>query len=160
MKRHFIGIFILFAFFVSCSTTKNSNPESQQTVQKVAEKIQAKDYIIEINQAIPLRGRTINLNYGYDLKIKNDSAIAYLPYFGVATSAPYGGGEGGIKFAEPMEKYQLTPNKKNDGWEIRFNVKTKDHNYQFFLSVFNNGNSSVNVNSYEQDPISFYGNLK
>ncbi len=150
---------LLIIVVTACSTTKSNSPEALQKKEDVNNKVQAKNYVIEVDQALPMRGRTVSLSYGYDLKVKNDSVFAYLPYFGVATSAPYGGGEGGIKFSEPMKDYQLNQNKKKDGWEVRFNVKTINYNYQFFLNIFDNGNSTISVSSYERDPISFYGHI-
>lgn len=44
-----------------------------------------------------MNGKTVYLTSPYSVKISNDSAYIELPYFGVAYSVPYGGGEGGIK---------------------------------------------------------------
>lgn len=153
-------LFLLICLLISCTSIKNPSQDKQTKIQQVTGKIQDKDFVIEVTQAQPMRGRTINLTFGYDLKIKNDSAIAYLPYFGVAQIAPYGGGDGGIKFAEQMKNYQISPMKKGDGWNIKFNVNTFEYNYEFILNIFNNGNSSVIVNSYERDLITFHGNIK
>ncbi len=160
MKRLFIpGLIILFVLTLSaCSSSKTPSADEQAKSQKISQQVENKKYTIEVDRAMPMRGRAINLSYGYDLKISNDSAYAYMPYFGVAQSAPYGGGEGGIKFATLMKEYTISPAK--DGWDIRFKVDTKDYNYEFYLNIFKNGSSMVSVNSYQRDQISFTGNLK
>jgi len=94
------------------------------------------------------------------LRIKNDSAFAYLPYFGVAYSAPYGSSEGGIKFAEPMNDYVITPNKKSNGWDIRFKIRSKEDVYEIFMNIFNNGSALFSVTSQKRDMISFSGEIK
>jgi len=114
--------FMMFVFFVSCSSLKTTS----QFIHEVTQKVQTKDFTIVVNYANPMRWRQIYLNSEYELRIRNDSAFAYLPFFGVAYSVPYGGGEGGIKFTEPMKNYSIVPNKKKDGWDIRFKVNGKE----------------------------------
>jgi len=139
----------------SCTLTKTT-PE---IINEITRKVQAKDYIIEVRSANPLRMRTVHLSADYDLRILNDSAFAYLPYFGVAHIAPYGG-DGGIVFGEPISDYTIIPNIKNNGWDIRFKVKSKENIYDFYISIFNNGSSSITVNSYNRDVINFIGEIK
>ncbi len=153
-------LFLIICLLTACSTSKNPSQHQLMKEQEVSDKVQARNYVIEVDQALPMRGRSISLSYGYDLKIKNDSTIAYLPYFGVAQSAPYGGGEGGIKFAAPMENYQITPKKKGDGWDVKFKVNVPDYNYEFIIDIFKNGSSSIFVNSYQRDAITFNGDMK
>ncbi|NDV45545.1 DUF4251 domain-containing protein [Paludibacter sp. 221] len=150
-----LSVFVLLAT-VACSSVKTN----LERLNEVTQKINAKDYTIGVNYANPMRGKQIYLNFDYDLRIKNDSAFAYLPYYGVVSRAPYGGGKGGIKFAEPMKEYSIAPNKKNDGWDIRFKVDTPDYNYDIMMNVFNDGSSLIKVNSFQRDPISFSGAIK
>jgi hypothetical protein len=148
--------FIVLMFMFSCSASKSLTEKTNE----VNRRIQEKDFTIGVNYANPTRGRQIYLTSEYDLRIKNDSAFAYLPYFGVAYVAPYNSTEGGIKFAEPMLEYKSTPNKKNNGWIIKFKVKSQISLYSITLDVFNNGSSSFTVMSYERDAIRFTGEMK
>src|ERR1035437_3167122 len=94
-------LFISLAFMTSCSFLK----QEPISIQELTQKVKSKDFTVSVNTADPVRMRQFYLTSEYDLQLKNDSAFAFLPYFGVAYSAPYGGGEGGIKFAEPMMNY-------------------------------------------------------
>ncbi|NDP21760.1 MAG: DUF4251 domain-containing protein [Paludibacter sp.] len=147
-----IGLF----FIVSCTTAKIP----LETINEVTQRIQKKDFTIDVKYANPTKGSQIYLTSEYDLRVKNDSAFAYLPYFGVAYSAPYNSSEGGIKFSEPMYDYVSVPNKKKDGWNIRFKVRSKISEITILLEVFNNGSSSFTVSSYERDAIRFNGEMK
>lgn len=129
-------------------------------IKEINRKVESKDFTIAVNYANPLRMKPVYLTSEYDLRIKNDSAFAYLPYYGVAYTAPYNSTEGGIKFAEPMSEYKIIPHKKADGWDIRFRVKSKLTVYDFSLTIFNNGSSSISVSSYEKDRINFIGEVK
>lgn len=140
----------------SCTSLKTA-PE---TVKEITRKVESKDFTVVANYANPMRMKSVYLTSEYDLRIKNDSAFAFLPYFGVAHVAPMNPGEGGIKFAEPMTGYTVTPNKKSTGWEIRFRVKSRESVYDINMTIFNNGSTMFTVNSYERDMITFNGEIK
>lgn len=159
MKNFIISLVFLF-FIISCSTSNQVKNESQIPVaQQVNEKVQAKDFKIEVNYANPMGGKSIYLSYGYDLTLRNDSAIAYLPYFGRAYTAPYGGGEGGIKFSDLMKDYSATPKNKDGEWTIKFKVDTPDYNYEVNMDIYSNGKSTISVNSNQRQSISFNGEM-
>jgi len=157
MKTHLIqAVFIVLIFMTSCSFLK-TRPES---IQELTQKVQSKDFTVSVNTANPLRMRQFYLTSEYDLQLKNDSAFAFLPYFGVAYSAPYGGGDGGIKFAEPMINYSVKSNKKSNGWNIYFKINANDCVYEFYMNIYNNGSSMFTVNSFNRDAITFNGEIK
>lgn len=150
-----LGCLMLF-FMTSCSSLKTSS----ETISEITRKVEAKDFTVLVNYANPLRMQPVYLTSDYDLRIKNDSVFAYLPYFGVAHTAPFNPSEGGIKFATVMTNYKITPHKKSNGWDITFRVKTTGSVYDIRLDVFNTGSSTITVNSYERDAITFNGELK
>ena len=157
MKTNLIqAVFIVLIFMTSCSFLKTGSI----SIQELTQEVQSKDFTVSVNTADPLRMRQFYLTSEYDLQLKNDSAFAFLPYFGVAYSAPYGGGEGGIKFAEPMMNYSVKPNKKSNGWDIYFKINAKDCVYEFYMSIFTNGSSMFTVNSFNRDVITFNGEIK
>jgi len=156
MKSTFIlPLWLVLVFMASCSSTKSTT----ESIREITRKVESKDFTVDVNYANPMSGQQIFLTNGYNLRIKNDSAFAYLPYYGVAYSAPYGG-EGGIKFAEPMSNYSCLKTKKSDGWDIRFKVKAKENGYDITVNIFINGNSTISVNSFNRQSITFYGELK
>lgn len=157
MKSQFINISLIVLVIMSSCTLTKTAPE---TISEITHKIESKDFTVAVNYANPFRMRPVYLTSEYDLQIKNDSAFAYLPYFGVAYVAPFNSSEGGIKFAEPMSNYSITPNKKSNGWDIRFNIKSKVSVYDIFMNVFNNGSTTFTVSSYERDMITFNGDVK
>jgi len=140
----------------ACSSTKTAT----ETIGEVTRKVESKDVTVTVHYANPLRMKQVVLTSEYDLRIINDSAFAYLPYFGVAYSAPYGSSEGGIKFAEPMTDYAIASNKKSNGWDIHFKIRSKEDVYEIFMNIFNNGSALFSVTSQKRDMISFSGEIK
>lgn len=146
---------LLLLLMASCSSLKTT-PEY---MQEITQKVHSKDFTVVVKYANPMRGRQIYLNSEYDLRIKNDSAFAFLPYFGVAYTVPYGG-DSGIKFAEPMTNYTLSNNKKGNGWDVHFKIKSNDSDYEIIMNIFNTGSSTFTVDSINKDAITFSGDLK
>lgn len=154
-RVNFFTIVLLF-FMLSCSSSKTT----LEVRNEITQKVESKNFTVNVNSANPQRMKQVFLTSEYDLRIKNDSAFAFLPYFGVAYIADYGSTDGGIKFAEPMTDYSVTPNKKSNGWDIRFKVKSKQTLYDFYLNVFNNGTTMFTVSSFQRDAITFDGEVK
>ena len=154
-------VFLSFVLFSACSSLKLSKEEKEMKLFQVSQNIENNNFAIKINRANPMRGKSIHLTSPYDLTIRNDSAIAHLPFFGRATFAPYGNKNGGIMFAEKMERYQVTPTPKNDGWNVSFNVSQEiGYSYYFNIIIYREGNSSINVSSPQRDSITFWGEMK
>ncbi len=154
--RKIIYALIVLVVFNSCKSIKTT-PE---TAKRNLEKIDNRNYTLIANFANPLRMQQIVLTSEYNLRIRKDSAFAFLPYYGVAYSAPLNASEGGIKFAEPIVDYQIKPNPKNDGREISFKINTREYNYQINMTIFQNGSATFVINSHQRDAITFYGELK
>lgn len=157
MKSHVVIWSLVVLIFTSACSSLKTAPEK---VSEITNKIDNKDFTIRFNYANPIQMQQIALTSEYTLTIKGDSVIAFLPYYGVAYVAPFNSSEGGIKFASNMLNYSKSLNKKGDGWDIRFKINSSAYHYNLFLSVYQNGNSTLQVNSYERDPISFYGEMK
>lgn len=157
MKRSILFLFVIL-IFTACNSSKELNSDQLAKQKEIFERVQSGDFRIQAWQATPMRGRMIPLTSSYDLIIRNDSAIAHLPYFGRAYYAPMTN-EGGIKFAEPVKEYRAHLNKKGDGYDISFDVKTFNQQYSIRLNVFQNGEAYMNFSSNQRDPINFNGNI-
>ena len=156
MKSHSIfAVIVIFLIAIACSTVKTP----KETIQKIQSIVESRDYSIRWNFANPLRMVQIPLTSDYTLRVKADSAFAYLPYYGVAHIAPFYPNESGIKFSTVMEDYRITKNKKGDGWDVKFVAKTIESKYNVILNLFDNGSATLQVSNSQKDPITFYGEM-
>ena len=82
-----VGIVLLLAGQSLYAQSKKEKKE--QKVNEVKELIDSKRFTVDVDRAIPMGGRSVNLTSPYSLEMRGDSVISYLPYFGRAYSAPY-----------------------------------------------------------------------
>jgi hypothetical protein len=164
MTRFTVLIIVCFLALTSFSQD-NAKTRKKIKAEKEAKRIEhvdsilaAKNFLFVPTYALPMGGSSIYLNSSYDLKIKGDSAISYLPFFGVAYYAEYGGSNGGIEFSEPYGDYTIKPVKS--GKEIRFNVKTAKDTYRFLLTTSNIGYATLHVDCINRQPIQFNGMIE
>lgn len=162
MKRYFILLLLFLVTIVITDGQEKSRKEirserNAKMVKEIKHYIDSKAFVFEALQANPLGGSTIHLTSPYDLKIKGDTAIAFLPYFGVAYRAEYGSTEGGIKFDEQMEDYKVIYKKQN--YDITFKINTLKDNYSIHLTVSDSGYGTLNVTCVNRQFISFYGRI-
>lgn len=141
---------------MSCSITKLSPAD----INLLEKKINSGNFTVVVSCAHPLRMRNVFLNSSYDLRIKNDSAFAYLPYFGVARTARLGTQDGGIKFEQKMNQQQVVYNSNKKCWDFHFNVTDNQIYYSVDMRIFENGSTLLTVNSSDRDVISFDGQVE
>lgn len=149
-------LLIVSVSLVQCSSSKKS---VSLTGADVSEMINSKNFTFVAEQVNPMRGRSRQLTSEYDVTLKNDSLVSYLPFFGRAYQAPMDPSQGGIQFTSTNFSYAVQPNKKS-GWMV--NIIPKDYQpvQQMTFTIFENGNASLNVTSTSKDPISFNGRVR
>lgn len=156
MKTKILSIFVAISMGFACTSVK----DIATTKLNVETKINSDNYTISFNYVNPARLRPHHLTSDYTLTIKGDTAIAYLPYFGVAHTAVYGSGEGGIRFTEKVNNFEEKRNRKNDGWDITFDIKAEMQSYKMMLNIYDSGSSTLYVTPSNKDAISYNGEMK
>lgn len=151
----FSFLFLALGFF-QCTSSKKSiaiEPGDALTM------INAHEFKFIAERVTPLRGRMRHLTSSYDVTVKKDSLVSYLPYFGRAYQAPINPSEGGIQFTSTQFSYEVSDDKKNS-WNVILKPGDQPDVQQFLFTIFENGTATLNVTSTHRDPISFYGNIQ
>ncbi|WP_297905864.1 DUF4251 domain-containing protein [uncultured Parabacteroides sp.] len=151
----FSGIVLLCTGQSLFAQSKQERKEKKE--KAVKEVVDSGRIKIDVDRAVPMAGRSVNLTTPYSLEIHGDSILSHLPYFGRAYSAPYGGGEG-LMFKEVAVEKERTSKKKGRS-EIKFRVKTKEDIYTFRVEVYPNGSATINVTPVNKQSITFYGDV-
>lgn len=139
---------------LSAQSKKEKKEQKKEAVKKL---IESENYKIDVNTAMPMRGRSIPLTSSHSLEIRNDSVISYLPYYGRAYSIPYGGGDG-LNFKAVLKEYSMEMDKKGNA-VIEFIARNPEDRYEYRVKVFPNGSASIDVNMQNRQSISFQGEL-
>ena len=159
-RKSFVSIQVLLLVLVtlgSCASSEERAAQKAEFARKVTAALDKRSYKISINRILPMRGASKSVSYGYSVEVRNDSLFSYLPYFGRAYQVPYGGGKG-LTFDAPINHYQES--KMNNGSrQIDIVIKNEEDEYSYHLSVFENGSSSIDVQSRQRDPISYSGEV-
>jgi hypothetical protein len=146
------------AVIISCANITHAQDTAKIAAVKNA--IANRHYSFEAQSVFPQRSETKQLNIGdYDLQVKNDSVISYLPYYGRAYIAPVNPDDAAIKFTSIRFDYNIQPKKKG-GWMIVIKPKDVSSTQELDLSVSETGYASLTVASNDRETISFNGYIK
>ena len=154
MKNIFKILFLAFisTFLFSCLTQK----EKEENIYQITKILKANQFKFIAQQALPMRMTPVQLTSEYTLTVTPDSINCFLPYFGVATQAPYGGTNNAIEFITTDFSYNKKSN--TDGsYEITIIPKKTDKATKLYLNISPSGYANVNVSSNYRDPINFTG---
>ncbi|TKB96014.1 DUF4251 domain-containing protein [Pedobacter cryophilus] len=142
----------LSTFLLSCLTQK----EKEENKSEITKILKANSFKFIAQQALPMRMTAVQLTSEYTLTVSPDSINCFLPYFGVATQAPYGGTNNAIEFITTDFTYDKKSN--TDGsYEITIIPKKTDKATRLYLNISASGYASLNVSSNYRDPINFNG---
>lgn len=125
----------------------------------VATAIGEKKYIFKARTMMPAGGGTMQLTSSYDFTLKNDSAIAYLPYFGRAYTANIGKGREGVNFTSTDFSYKVKKSRKGS-WSIQIKPNDTDDVQQLTLNISKNGYGTLHVNNQNRQAISYSGHVE
>lgn len=139
------------------SAQKRKEKEARME-RKIQKAIETKRYKISVNYVLPQRGNGRAATSNYSIEVRNDSLFSYLPYFGVAHRAPYGGGKGLI-FDAPINQYESKKDKKGRV-RIQFDVRNEEDSYTYYVTIYSNGSANIDVRPTNKDSISFTGELE
>jgi Domain of unknown function (DUF4251) len=152
MKSLLIALTSLFLFTsVTQAQTKQADKESA-----IRDLVESKRFVFTVQSISPLRGGTRQATSTWDLNVKPDSIVSYLPYFGRAFSASMDPTQNGLNFTSTDFSYMMQKGKKN-GWNITILPKDANDVQKMVLSIGSTGYGTLQVISNNRDPISFYG---
>lgn len=134
-------------------------PLKKVITNRVDSIVQIPYFTFVANQVLPVRGVSRYLTGEYTLKVTKDTVAAYLPFFGRAYTAPLNASEAGIEFVSKDFEYQKKVTKRGN-YEIHIVPRDIRNSYQFFLTIFKNGEATLSVSSIQRESISFYGTVK
>jgi len=162
-KLLFISLLIIsIVTAYSQETEKKSKKELKaekeaKQIEETKALVESKMFVFDARTANPMKGSTRTLTSEYDVRITKDSIYSYLPYFGVAYTASYGGTDSPMIFDKPFDTCTLEKTKK--GYTIEVDVKNGNDKLDFSFYISENGSTTLNVSSTNRQSISYYGDV-
>lgn len=157
-------VLVLIAFKGSTQTNETA----------IKDMVDAKRFIFSATSAMPTNSSEINQILGkmspgsagtitlsgsaYDVQVYPDSLAVHLPYYGRSYSANMSHDDGGFKFSTKEFSYKNTKRRKG-GWDITIIPKDTKENPRLNLTIFTNGNATLNITSNNKQSISYNGVL-
>lgn len=139
---------LLIAGMLSVASAQKNN---------IKDLITSKRFVFNAQTALPLTGRMVQLTSSYDLTVKGDSLISYLPYYGRAYNIDYGSIDQGLNFTSTNFDYKIKERKKG-GWDITITpTDTRRGVRAIYMTVSENGYGTIQVEINERQNISFTG---
>ena len=163
----------LKSFLIAAALFTAVQASAQTDKETTIKLVEAKNLVFNATTAYPLAstdinailskmpggqsGSAIQLNGSrYQLKIDKESIDSDLPYYGRAYTATRDPNESGIKFKSKDFTY-ATAKKKKGNYVITIKPKDAKDVQSMTLNVTLNGYATLNVNSTNRQPITFYG---
>lgn len=170
---------IISVFFFSCGSSKSEAELAAETkaFSEIRTLIDSGNFEFNADVMYPLQtmavmqvsnkllrntgnnGGRVSLATGYKLKIKNDSAIANLPFIGEKRmgNAYINGDDVGIIFKDKMQDYKID---NSDGLELTFNVNSKVESYEVIMKFFADRSADVNIISSHRTSVKYRGRVR
>src|SRR6478735_6588494 len=132
--------------------------ESLQSAFLMEKMLLEKQYVFKAQTFLTTSSGTRQLTPNeYDIRLKKDSLIVFLPYFGQSYSAQMSRVDGdGIKLASNKFDYSAVE-KKNGKWLVSIKPKDSREVQLLYLTIFNNGAAMLQVTSTNREPMTYNG---
>ena len=154
MKTILIPVVVLALILSSCKASSSTAKDAR--FEQITALIEGGEFAYTVQSANPMGGKTIQITSSYTLEAKDGIYKAYLPYFGRAHSASYGG-DGGVEFEGEPTDLKISKNGDKRTITISFNIKNKDESYDCSLVTGGGGNGTLTIISSKRSTISYYG---
>jgi hypothetical protein len=156
-------IILSILLLLGCKSAQES-PEAQAKAQQQLNQIEAwihnEGISIVSDWALPQGSSQINiLGNSNELTLKTDSTTAYLPFFGRRYTGGGYNNNVGIAFNGQPKNLQINRDNTKNQLLIHFTIKDDSENYQIYIRLFSNYNSSVDVSSSQRSYMSYTGKV-
>jgi hypothetical protein len=159
LKSYFFLLITSSLISLQCGTSQTATKALSAKESSVKKLLESRQYRF-VPQSVQAQGGRSRQITNYSLEVRGDTLISYLPYYGVAYSAPVGITEGPLDFKATNITY--TSEEGSNGNNL-INIKPGDARtdaQEFFLSVSSTGYTNLSVRFNNRQSISFYGEVR
>ena len=129
--RIIFSLLLIMAISIPTLFAQTKKEKKEQKKQAVEKLITSGKYKIDVNRALPARGRSVMLTSPYSVE---------------------------INFKAPLTDYKLDWDKKGTA-KIKFTARSTEDKFDFDIDIFSNGSSTIFVNMQNRQSINFQGEV-
>jgi hypothetical protein len=148
-------VFLFPLLFYVKGLAQNTDQENYDALKTV---INNKEFRFMAQSANTMKGSTLPVDPGYELKLMTDSLKVDFPYFENGYSANFGTNDDVVKYNSRNFTYSAEMTKKG-GWNINIIPKDNTDIKKMSMNISNAGYCTLRINFSHRDPISFYGTI-
>ena len=139
-----------------CLITGSMAANAQQTENATTTLLKAREYTFTAQSYSSTTVSMRQLTDDYSVRIKKDSVIGTLPYYGQSYNAQINVTDGGLKFTSAKFEYAFVEKKKG---KCEITIRPKDDRtvQVMYLTVFSDASAELQVSSTNREPMTFYG---
>lgn len=152
MRTSWFLVFPLILLFYFRGIAQNSEQEKYEALKSI---INNKDFRFIPQSATTMKGNTLPVDPGYELKLMTDSLSVDLPFFGAGYDTNFGAGDE-VKFNTKEYAYSMEPTKKG-GWIINIIPKDDSKISRIYMNITQAGYCTLQLKISSQQHISYYG---
>ncbi|MBR0432598.1 MAG: DUF4251 domain-containing protein [Bacteroidaceae bacterium] len=149
---------VLVLTLLSCASQQQRAERRARTQQAVAEALAARQLNISITSMSSARYGTRTVSFGFNLEVKGDTLVSYLPYVGRVYRSSVLSTPIGLNFEAPILAFQESRPKGNRT-RLDLRVKTIEDVYDYVIEVYDSGKATIFVRGQYRDAISFDGDV-
>lgn len=153
------GLILAILLLYACGTARTA-AEKEKLAADIANAVKAPDFTFKAKHAHPTGYRSVYLSPSYNVKVKPDTVVAYLPYYGRAYRAPMDPREGGYRFTSTNFEYRVNPGKREGNWEAVVTLRDLNRPVTFRFDIWENGTGRLDVTDSDRQGISFQGDIE
>lgn len=152
-------LWLAFALaLVGCASQQERAERRARTQQAVAEALAARQLRISITSMSSARYGTRTVSFGWELEVKGDTLVSYLPYLGRVYRASVLPTPIGLNFEAPILDYHES-RMKSGHTRLDIRVKTVEDVYDYVVEVYDSGKATIFVRGQYRDAITFDGDV-
>ena len=158
--KTFTTVVIITLFLALTGSSQNDKKELKARQRlEMAQLIQSGHFKFVARSANSNLGNFNYLSSNYDLTFDSLRVKAYLPYYGRAYSAPYGG-SGGVKFDLTAKKIDKVYNERKKMFVISTELEDSDESYAIFLNTGLDGYADLKIIFRNRQWINYNGTIE
>lgn len=148
-------------FMGSCATQKSAakKADAARTERQIADSLQSHTIKVIFDYVNTMRFGPHYLTTEYSIRLHGDTIESYLPYFGRAYRANLANNDKSpLSFKGSVKSFDARQGKKGR-YTISFQTANNTETLEYTLTVFPNGQTLLNINSSDREPINFEGEM-